>query len=251
MGRERFRGKVAVVTGAGSGIGKAVAIRLAREGARVVANDVRADPVRDVVEGIVAEGGQAVAVVGDVSDPGTGRSLVSVAVERFGALHLAYNNAGIPGPRGLPADIDIEEYRRLIEVNLNSVFYCMHAEIPAMRQAGGGAIVNTSSVLGIASKGGMLAYSTAKHGIVGMTQAAALAYATQGIRVNSVHPGHIDTPLLQAMPPAEYEALVAQYPVRRLGQVEEVAAVVAFLLSDEASFVTGAQYVVDGGYLAQ
>ncbi|MCC9195510.1 SDR family NAD(P)-dependent oxidoreductase [Arthrobacter sp. zg-Y820] len=248
---DQFAGKTALVTGAGSGIGKAAAIALAAEGARVVVNDVDLEAAQAVVNEISAAGGTAAPSVGDVGSAEDVKGAVATAVNEFGGLHLAFNNAGISGPLGLLTEIDLEGYRRVIDVNLNSVFYGMYYQIPEMLKAGGGAIVNTSSILGMVGSGTAVPYVTAKHGVTGMTRAAALGYADQGIRINSVHPGYIDTPLLEALPGEVYAALVRMHPAGRLGTADEVAQVVLFLLSDRAAFVTGAQYAVDGAYTTQ
>ena len=248
---DQFAGKTALVTGAGSGIGMAAAVALAAEGANVVVNDLDLEAVQAVVNSILAAGGAAVPSVGDVGTAEDVKGAVDTAVGEFGGLHLAFNNAGIGGPLGLLTDIDLEGYRRVIDVNLNSVFYGMYYQIPEMLKAGGGAIVNMSSILGMVGSATAVPYVTAKHGVTGMTRAAALGYANQGIRVNSVHPGYIDTPLLENLPEEVYASLVGLHPAGRLGTAEEVAQVVLFLLSDKAAFVTGAQYAVDGAYTTQ
>jgi NAD(P)-dependent dehydrogenase (short-subunit alcohol dehydrogenase family) len=245
---KRFEGKTALVTGGASGIGKAVAVALAAEGANVVVNDLHPEPAQAVVDAITATGAKAVAVAGNVANPDDVKAAVEAAVNNFGALNVAFNNAGIGGPLGLIADITIEGYHQLMDVNLHSVFYGMFYEIPEMLKAGGGAIVNNSSILGLVGEATAVPYVTAKHGVTGMTRAAALGYASQGIRINSVHPGYIDTPLLAGIPQEMYDGLVALHPIGRLGSAEEVSKYVLFLLSDEAAFVTGSQAVVDGGY---
>lgn len=246
----QFAGKTAVVTGGGSGIGKAVAVALGAEGANVVVNDLKLEDAEAVAQAITAAGGAAKAVAGDVGNPNDVKASVDMAVETYGALHLAFNNAGIGGPQEAVGDIPIDAYLKLMDVNLHSVFYGMHFQLPQIVAAGGGAIVNTSSIMGLVSSK-MLPYVAAKHGVAGMTKSAALGYADKGVRINSVHPGYIDTSLLNEMPREAYDALVAKIPVGRLGTAEEVAELVLFLLSDKAKYITGSQHVVDGGYIAQ
>ena len=176
------------------------------------------------------------------------KAAVEFAVSTFGALHLAFNNAGILGEVNSTEELSIEGWRRVIDVNLNAVFYSMHYEVPAILAAGGGAIVNTASIAGLIGIQNISGYVAAKHGVTGLTKAAALEYADKGIRINSVHPGYIKTPLIAEFEEAE---MVKLHPIGRLGQPEEVAQVVAFLLSDDASFVTGSQYVVDGAYTSK
>ena len=245
---QQFKGKTAIVTGAASGIGKAVALALAGEGANVVVSDLKLDTAQVVVDEITSAGGRAVAAAGNVGKPDDVKAMVDAAVAQYGALDLAFNNAGIGGPLGLVADIKISEYLQLMDVNLHSVFYGLHYQIPAMLKSGGGAIVNSSSILGLVGDANSVPYVAAKHAVAGLTKAAALGYADKGVRINSVHPGYIDTPLLQNLPKEVYDGLVSLHPVGRLGTPEEVAAVVLFLLSEKASFITGSQYVVDGAY---
>lgn len=244
-------GRVALVTGGGSGIGAAISARLAAAGASVVVADLDPEAASKVADGLVEEGFSAAPFAADTSDPSHAEATVAFAVERFGTLNLAVNNAGIGGPLGPAATVDIAGWNCVIAVNLNAVFYGIHYQLPALLKAGGGAIVNMSSILGLVGDANVVPYTAAKHGVAGLTKATALGYADQNIRVNSVHPGYIDTPLLLNLPDEARAALVGKHPMGRLGVAEEVAELVLFLLSDRASFVTGAQYVIDGGYTSQ
>lgn len=245
-----FTNKVAFVTGAASGIGEAVARQLAERGAKVVVADLKIEPAKAVAEAIEAAGGAAAAVAVDVADAAQVEQAVQFAIETFGRLDLAVNNAGIGGEAGKVGDYSLEGWRKVIDVNLTSVFYSMKYEIAAMLETGGGAIVNMASILGTNGFGGAPAYVAAKHGVVGLTKAAAIDYAKDNIRVTAVGPGFIETPLIEGQREG-FEALRALHPVGRLGRSEEVAALTLFLLSDAASFVTGSYHLVDGGYAAQ
>ena len=247
-----FIDKVALVTGAGSGIGAAIARQLARGGAKVVVADLDRGHAEDVAGEIVAAGGVAIAAQVDVADAIEVEALVELTKRTYGGLHLAVNNAGIGGPSAPTGDYPLEGWHRVLNVNLNGVFYGLRYEIPAILASGGGAIVNMASILGTLGFAQAPAYVAAKHGMVGLTKTAAIEYAKHGIRINSVGPGFIDTPLLSNnLDAAALGYVTGLHPIGRLGTSDEVAALTCFLLSDAASFITGSYHLVDGGYSAQ
>lgn len=248
----RFENKVAIVTGGASGIGAAVARQLGAEGAAVVVADLDRKGADTVAAEVTATGGKAIAREIDVADAVEVEALVDFARRTYGGLHLAVNNAGIGGPSAATADYPIEGWHHVINVNLNSVFYGLKYEIPAIIASGGGAIVNMTSILGSVGFAQAPAYVAAKHAMVGLTKNAAIEYAKHGVRINSIGPGFIDTPLLSKNLDAATLAYVAGlHPIARLGKAEEVAELTCFLLSDGASFITGSYHLVDGGYTAQ
>ncbi len=246
-----FKDQVAIVTGAASGIGAAVARRLGAGGAKVVVADLNADGAKAIAGAITDAGGTATSLGGDVTDPAAVENLVETARSTYGGLHLAVNNAGIGGPLASTGEYPLDGWAKVVDINLNSVFYGLRYEIPAMLASGGGAIVNVASILGSVGAAGSPAYVATKHAVVGLTKVAAIEYAKQGIRVNAVGPGYIETPLLKDVDAPGKQHLVSLHPIGRLGTAEEVAALIVFLLSREASFVTGSYHLVDGGYVAQ
>ena len=244
--------KVAIVTGAGSGIGRSVALAYAREGAKVVVADIDEAGGTETVRQIKAQSGEALFVKSDSSSAEGNRLLVEDTVKHYGGLHIACNNAGIGGPIAMTGEYPVDGWDKVIAINLSGVFYGMRYQLPAILQSGGGAIINMASILGNVGARFSPAYVAAKHGVVGLTKTTALEYANQNIRVNAVGPGYIMTPLLTKNLTREMmDGVAALHPIGRLGQPEEVAELVLWLSSDKASFVTGAYYPVDGGYLAQ
>jgi NAD(P)-dependent dehydrogenase (short-subunit alcohol dehydrogenase family) len=248
-----LKNKVVLVTGAASGIGRAIALVAAREGARLVLSDLDAHAGNETVKQVRAVGAEALFAESDAGKSDDAQALVDQAMAHYGRLDVACNNAGIGGASALLADYPLDAWAQVINVNLSGVFYGMRAQIPAMLRGGGGAIVNTASILGMVGMATAPAYTAAKHGVVGLTQAAAIAYSGQGVRVNAIGPGFIHTPMVHALEedPDVKAALIAAHPIGRLGLPEEVAELVVWLASTRASFVTGAYYPVDGGYLAR
>ena len=247
-------GKVALVTGGGSGIGRASALAFAREGAKVVVADVAVEGGEETVRLIEQRGGEALFVKTEVSQAAAVEALITRAVQTYGRLDCAHNNAGIEGSAATTTEYAEEMWERVIAINLKGVWLCMKYEIPQMLKQGGGAIVNTASAAGLVGYPRGAAYVASKHGVVGLTKTAALEYAKAGVRVNAVCPGAIDTPMMGRITshrPHRAERMAAAEPVGRLGRPEEIAEAVVWLCSEAASFVTGQAMAVDGGITAQ
>lgn len=247
-----LQNKVAIITGAGSGIGKAAAELLAEAGAQVVISDINEEHGNSAVQEIKQNGGDAFFVKADSSKPEDNEALVKQAIQQYGGLDIAVNNVGIGGPLVPTGEYPIDGWKKVIDINLNGVFYGMRYQIPAMLERGSGSIINISSIHGASGVRNSAAYAATKHGVIGLTRAAALEYSAKGIRINAVGPGYILTPLLQnTLDDAAREALVSLHPIGRLGESREIAEMILWLASSKASFATGAYYPVDGGYLAQ
>lgn len=250
-----FRNQTALVTGGASGIGQAAALGFAKAGARVVVADLRQDAIDRTVEKIRGSGGEAVGVAVDVSREDQAKAMVQKAVTAFGGLDIAVNNAGIGGPSARVAEYPTDGWQKVLDINLTGVFLGMKHQIPRILERGGGAIVNISSILGYVGFPTSAAYAAAKHGVIGLTQSAALEYASKGVRINAISPGFIETPLLDSAGITRgnevHQHLVEQHPVGRLGTAEEIARAILWLSSDHAEFVHGHSLVVDGGYLAR
>jgi len=250
---ETFVGRVALVTGASSGIGCSTALLYAKHGAKVIVSDIDERGAQETVDLIMREGGEASYIKTDVSSAVECQNLVDQTLSLWGRLDYACNNAGIGGEQNPTGDYSIESWNRILAVNLSGAFYCMRYEIPAMLRTGGGAIVNMASILGQVGFAGSPAYVSAKHGLIGLTRTAAIEYSKANIRINAVGPAFIRTPMISVLEdnPETLNMLVSMHPIGRLGEPEEVAEFVIWLSSSQASFVTGNFYAVDGGYLAQ
>ncbi len=253
--RQRFTGQVALITGGGTGIGRATACRFAQEGATVVVTGRRREPLDETAALIGAHGTAVDAIQADITDEGDVIRLVDTIIDRYGALHVACNNAGVPGSGRKSDQFDLEDWRRIVDTNLQGVWLMMKHQVSRMRAQSGGAIVNVASIAGIVGYHEAAPYTASKHGVVGLTRTAAIDHADEGIRVNAVCPGPIATPMLAQARAARGKSAddfyLSHIPMGRLGRPEEVANAVLWLASDEAAYVTGQALAVDGGWTAQ
>ena len=249
---KRLENKVAIITGAGSGIGKETALLFAKEGAKVTVSDINEDAGNKVVEEIKKAGGEAIFVRANSASAEDGQNLVKKTVEAFGGLHIAVNNAGVGSDFSKVADVEIKDWQRVIDINLTGVFYGMKYQIPEMIKSKGGSVINIASILGQAAFQGSAAYVASKHGVVGLTKTGALDHALDNVRVNAIGPGFVYSGLVneETMGKEAIQELEQKHAMQRLGEPKEIAAMALFLASDESSFVTGSYYPVDGGFLA-
>ena len=248
----QFSNAVAIVTGGASGIGEAIVKELAREGAKVIVADRDMVGTNRVIAEVTGAGGKALPFELDVGKAAANAAMVEFAVQNYGGLHLAVNNAGIGGPSAPTGEYPLDGWQQVMNINLNGVFFGMRYEIPAILKSGGGAIVNMASILGSVGFANAVAYTATKHALLGMTKVAAMEYAAKGVRINAVGPGFIDTPLLSKnLTPDTLKYVAGLHPVQRLGRPEEVSALTCFLLSERATFITGSYHLVDGGYVSQ
>ena len=254
MSEREFTGKVALVTGGGSGLGRATAIAFAAAGAKVAVDDIADDNGRATVKTIQEAGGEAIYIHADVTDESAVKAMVTATVDRFGRLDFAFNSAGISGSATPDEFWDSAIFNETFAINCHGTFYCMKHEVAQMlKQGTGGAIVNVSSVAGLSGTGHP-SYNGSKHAVIGLTKTVAIAHATQGIRVNAICPGAIDTPMVQQVTernPANAKLIAKLHPMQRIGQPQEIADAVLFLCSSRASFITGHPMAVDGGTLAR
>lgn len=245
---ERLENKVAIITGASSGIGKYIALLFAENGAKIVITDVNEEAGKNVVKEIENKGGEAIFIKADTSNHEDSKKSIDEALAKFGKLDIAVNNAGILGPTQPVGEFDIEGWNKVISINLSGVFYGMRYQIPAMLKNGSGSIVNLSSIVGSVAFPSTAAYVSSKHGVIGLTKTAALDHSKEGIRINAVGPGFTETAMIGDF---DAEQLKNLHPMGRLAKPEEIAELVLWLASEKASFVTGSYYPVDGGYLAR
>jgi NAD(P)-dependent dehydrogenase (short-subunit alcohol dehydrogenase family) len=245
---KRFAGKTAFITGAASGIGRATATAFAAEGARVVVTDRSKAVLQETAEQVRAAGAEVLAIVCDVSKPEEVQAAVTEAIRTFGRIDCAFNNAGVENKAAPLHEIELQEWDRILNINLRGTFICMKYEIAQMVRQGGGAVVNTSSGAGIRGVAGGASYAASKHAIIGITKSAALDYAKQNIRVNAVLPGNIATPMMDRFTEGDIQKAIDLEPIGRLGKPEEIAEAVLWMCSDLGGFVTGSSIVIDGGW---